>query len=744
MFGGAEINNVLKNCNGIRIFDDFTAELGWTPSEGSEFKIAIDGWSFTDFRIDGNVFIGRELLYNEGLWGYTFGCGTAETVTGDTIPIEYPVESNYANENLRCAIYLINGEYGEQTFSYFAVRAYNVQTHAFGNTFPFQYLTLSNTTKMFSIGLPYSTAPGYVQDLPATPENILNRCNTIRGNVPAEFFGIYYNLTNITTNIPIFDTLEHANDYLTDETNETITGILNYVAPDPEEDYKKMFDFWYIKNRTGHNTRVSNNADFTCNLRFYDKSEGIAFVDHQPTESEPWTRTLVHYSNYTAKSAPWGADSDDDFTNIVGFSSHYLNKNIAFGVENYYSVFDWDTNIPLWMSDQDAEDYFNGLKDISEAANFDYISRQDNSIVDPNFTGTDKDNETSLGTNGMQYGYGCRLYAITNIELASLFNELFDPLKLQDILDGQKIFGNDGITESIAGILYIPLSDISDICGLGALSNIKIGNWQSENAQGQRINNNSGLIDCGTFQWTPTYNDFRDFEPYTLAFLETGFWGFHQLQISKYYNKSVNCKVAIDVCTGATSLMLFGDGILLDTFEGTCGASRPFVATDNNAYMNNIISAVTGASNNASGAVGNIGGAVADAGKWSKAAGAAGAVGGAVGVGVAAGGIAAGGIFSAYNIKNAVDSPPQMVRGNLSGNLGYYSNNKISFIIAQKKTVVPENRLSTIGLPSAHGAPVGSFSGFLSCSAFKLADGFTGTDEERAEIMEIMRGGIYL
>ena len=390
------------------------------------------------------------------------------------------------------------------------------------------------------------------------------------------------------------------------------------------------------------------------------------------------------------------------------------------------------------------EDYFNGVIDITEMSNYDQIARIDNSIIDPNFIGTDKDELTSLGTNGMQYGYGCRLYAITNLELASLFNELFDPLKLQDILDGQKIFGSDGITESIAGILYLPLSDLSDICGLGALSYIKIGSWQSENAQGRRINNNSGIIDVGSFTWTPTYNDFRDFEPYTMAFIETGFWGFHELQISKYYNKTVSCKVAIDCATGATSLMLFGDGILLDCFEGTCGASRPFVATDNNAYMNNIISAVTGASNGAAAGVNNVGAAVADAGKLSTAGGAVGAAATGVGAVGVAGGIAASGIFAGYNIKNAVDSPPQISRGNLSGNLGYYANNKISFIIAQKRTIVPENREAVIGLPSGHGAPVGSFSGFLSCSAFKLADGFTGTDEERAEIMEIMRGGIYL
>lgn len=546
----------------------------------------------------------------------------------------------------------------------------------------------------------------------------------------------------IDTDLPIFETDADLLQFCRSGGTNT-SKILNLA--NPEEDYKTQFDYWFIYSTSGKNTRnvvsPSNVSDF---LRFMPKDQNkdkICFLWHEPTKQEPWTLELHYYNSIPA----YRSDSENgEYAITENVPWKYLDRSISFGSNDYYTSFRWLSNIPRADSLQQMEDYFNGVIDITEMSNYDQIARIDNSIIDPNFIGTDKDELTSLGTNGMQYGYGCRLYAITNLELAALFNELFDPLKLQDILDGQKIFGSDGITESIAGILYLPLSDLSDICGLGALSYIKIGSWQSENAQGRRINNNSGIIDVGSFTWTPTYNDFRDFEPYTMAFIETGFWGFHELQISKYYNKTVSCKVAIDCATGATSLMLFGDGILLDCFEGTCGASRPFVATDNNAYMNNIISAVTGASNGASAGINNVGAAVADAGKLSTAGGAVGAAATGIGAVGVAGGIAASGIFAGYNIKNAVDSPPQISRGNLSGNLGYYANNKISFIIAQKRTIVPENREAVIGLPSGHGAPVGSFAGFLSCSAFKLADGFTGTDEERAEIMEIMRGGIYL
>lgn len=720
-----------------------TAEIGLKLKEGVDLAFYIDAEAYKNFTIT-----------DEGITGDLVDAGTAvfaamlryQEPTRQTASLSsgFNPRSDYNQEDFKVAIYITDVTTEAATsVSYPVILFYREDTDTFLTTYYNTASTsivgvkLDNTTKVEQINLAngsishldWTIANATGSSLPSVNNNWVNN-----GYAQEIIYG---------SNIPIFDTEAHAKAYLRDSSE--LAGLLNKSSKDPEDVYKQQFDYWFIYSTTGENTRnvmnPDNESDF---LRFMPKNQEedkICFLWHDPTESEPWTLELHYYSSIPA----YRSDSEDgDYNITLDVPWKYLDRSISFGADDYYTSFRWLSNIPRADSVQQMEDYFNGVIDITQMSNYDQIARIDNSIIDPNFIGTDKDTETSLGTNGMQYGYGCRLYAITNLELSALFNELFDPLNLQDILDGQKVFGADGITESIAGILYIPLSDLSDICGLGSLSNIKIGSWESQNAQGRRINNNSGIIDVGSFTWTPTYNDFRDFEPYTMAFIETGFWGFHQLQISKYYGKTVSCKVAIDVTTGATSLMLFGEGIMLDQFQGTCGASRPFVATDNNAYMNSIISAVTGASATGSGAVNNVGSAVADAGKLAEAGGAVGAAGAGIGAVGIAGGIAASGIFAGYNIKNAVDSPPQLSRGNLSGNLGYYAGNKISFIIAQKRTIVPENRADVIGLPSGHGAAVGTFSGFLSCSAFKLADGFTGTDEERAQIMEIMKGGIYL
>ena len=295
--------------------------------------------------------------------------------------------------------------------------------------------------------------------------------------------------------------------------------------------------------------------------------------------------------------------------------------------------------------------------------------------------------------------------------------------------------------QAISGILFVPFADLEDFCELGSLAKIKVGAWEAENAEGRRITKNNKTKSIGSFFWTPTYNDFRDFEPYTLAFINLPYIGIKPLTISKYYNKQVEIRYALDITCGGVLAMIFGDGIMLDQWEGCCGSSRPISATDNNAYISNIMNALSGASAQTGNGAASIGNSLKNvAGTAGGAAGVATGVGAVVG----AGAIAAGGVYTAYNVKSAIDQPPTMTAGALTGCLGYFSNTKVSLIIAQKDARRPENELQTIGYPSGHGGAVGSFAGFLQCSAFKLATGFTGTERERQDILNIMKNGIYI
>lgn len=736
--------NYLGGTNmGAYITDHFTAKLGWEWKEDNSIQIFAKSHFLENFTATADGVSGT-IIEKGGI-----NLGVYDGHTGDQRDTPEPLEHVFTalenpdnGHNMRMAFFLVHVTDSNTQKDGYKLDwiFYDVQTQQFGTPYvqgtrASQYEIWPNI--MFVRMLDRSD-PSYDY----TEEIDISKLNGVidvsSGDFPSLVQEDIFKVYELSSNIPIFDDETHARAYLQDI---TITeGLLNGSNITPEEEYKEQFDYWYIRNKVGHNTRNTlGTMRLVINYRFTPKRKGICFVKHTPTPSEPWDRELLYNSGYTNLESVYGDNDDDDYTEVsdVGIKQ-YLTKSISFGPNNYYTKFEWATNIPTWNTRQDAEDYFNGLKDISEADNYSYISSQDAAIINPDLPGTDVDTQTDVGTNGMRYSYGNRLYEMSNIELATLMGELFDPANVQDILDGTKLFGSNNM-EAVSGVIYIPLTDLSQVCDVGSSSNVKVGSWTADNATGKRIISNDKTIDCGSFFYGRIYQDFRDYEPYNLLFANLPFVGMHQLTISKYLDKTVKCEYNIDVCTGAIVCKLYGDGILLDVFEGTCGASRPISATDNNAYINSIVGAITGASASASGSIEGITNAV------SSGAGATGlAAGGAVLSGMAVGtGAAAGGIFKGYEIKQAVDNPPQMHSGSLAGNLAYNLNTKPTFLFFTKRTIRPANEISTIGLPSGQGDKIGHFSGYLKCSSVKL-NNFPGTKQEYNDLINILSQGIYI
>ncbi len=727
----------------LEVAEEIGAVLGFRTIPGESLSFYYDSEIYKNFTITEDGITGDLVDVGETTQPFQIRYGEPVQALG-VLSNDWSPATRYGADGLLCAIYITDVT-TEQSLSTSAPKIlfYDEARDRFDSDY--YYNSGGNTTSSLVI-----SDNAKVELINYQNGNIVHETYTM-----GHLFGSYVPQINnawITagyaqwvkwgSSIPIFDTEEHAKAYLRDP---SITeGLLNKASNDPYDEYEKQFDYWFIYSTRGHNTRNSSSPSNVSDFLRWPKSpdDKICFLLKDPTRNSPYNLELHYYTGMQA----YRADSrDGDYEPTTNVPNRYLDRSISFGMDDYYTQFGWLSNLPRADSEQQMEDYFNGLIDISQMSNFSELARIDNSIIQSDWDGLDIDAETSLGTNGMQYGYGLRLYAMTNIELASLFNELFDRANIDDILDGTKLYGS--ASDCVAGIMYLPINDLSAICNLGSLSKVWIGSWQAENAEGKRIINNTGLIDCGSFTMTPSYCDFRDFEPYTLLFVMLPFIGFKQLTLSKYLSqstpKTISVKYAIDVSTGGCCAMILADGKLMDLFEGTCGASRPFSAIDNNGYVNQCISAITGASNSASGSVSGVANAVSDAGKMAAKSGAMGAV-GVGGVAVAGAGTAISGIYQGYQIKQAVDNPPIMQRGNLTGNLSYYTIDKVTFLIAKKRTIRPENELNVIGYPSGHGGMVGQFSGFLKCSAFMLADGFIGSEAERAMILDEMEKGVYI
>lgn len=735
--------------NGIYFSDTFSAELGLEINSGVRLSFQIDNIYMKNFTITESDISGDPIVIPDNMaMGYqsqyyidSSDCSASFVLDNDFVPKDHHI--------IKVAGYCTY-DYGWQG----TTNIVNLEYLFYDETSDTMTAYPLNTADQSIVAEHFATIPAikaenclYGSETSAEPSfqsfrNGVGYTFGTAGYARAIKTAGFVLATSFSTNIPCFDTRAHAEAYLRD--NTITEGILNLgEGGDPEEEYEKQNDYWYIKNVWGHNANSALNYDHFRNYRFTPITEGkIALLKQRPTASNPATYTLVTDFAYNIKTAgAWNYDNDD-YVDGVTFETDYIHKSISFGTDDYYSVFKWDTNIPTVDTQEDVDDYFAGRKTIDEVAtNWADISRQLNELVAPDLPGLDKDSETPTGSNGMVYTYGAKLYEITNIELAALFSEMFTPQNLQAIIDGNKLFGED-VFNAISNIVYLPLSDLSDICSFGSGSNnIWIGSWESQNAQGRLISKNDKKINCGSFYFADNFKDFRSYDPFQRFFVMIPFCGFFELTVSKYVGKTVRCEIAIDITTGGVLAMLYANDILMDQFSGQCGASRPITARDSATYFSNIVNALTGSC----GTFGSAGkGAVQASAKIAGAGSGAALAGGvAMGVGVAAVG-AVGGTLKAYQLKEAIDSPPIMSSGALAGCMSYFSNTKVHFIVAQKKTVRPLNELETIGYPSNQGGTVGSFSGFLSCAAFKMADSFTGTKRELQMIYEIMKGGIYI
>lgn len=603
----------------------------------------------------------------------------------------------------------------------------------------------------------------YTRENLGYPTNDPNRKNTLTnlykfynlayeiGGTPAYYLNLTaFKVVNISTNVPLFDTYEHAEEYLKDLTNMTTEGLLNGVEQaDPEAAYDAAERYWYINNVWGHNSKNRKYYHQVRNYRFYPKNGKICLVKHTPTPEEPYNWELWFANGYDWFSAPAYSEDYQPTSNIT---RNALSKDILFTDDDYYTVFSWDTNIHRVKNEEDAAKYLRDELDPSEFLDFkERVNDNPSDPLAPDFGSEIID--TPTGTNGQHYNIaGCRMYAMGGTELSQFFLELFDPTKITDILDGTKLFGSNEIN-ALLGCMYLPISDISTICDMGGTDKIFVGSWRSSIAEGTRIAQNNHTIVMGTATISEQYGSELDYEPWTQLYIMLPYCGVYQLQCSKYIGRAVRCEYAVDVVTGACTAYLYAGevggerGLLLDSFDGNMGSQRAITAVDQAQYVSNIVNGVmAGSATVSSGAsmVGRAAHQAAGMGTIGGAAGVAGAAGIGAGIGVAGVGVAASGIYKGFEILQAADTIPMSTRGGNAGNLGYFGIQKPMFIVIRRACVRPQNEKEVIGYPSGQGGTVGSFYGYLKCSAFKIANGFTGSQQELNEIIDIMSAGIYL
>lgn len=539
------------------------------------------------------------------------------------------------------------------------------------------------------------------------------------------------NLTiNIDTNIPYWDTYQHMVDFIN---NGSTVGLLNAVQIYQEDHFE-----YFIKDVITKNGDMLHYYDYKfitdspidphCLYLLANNGIGYDYVLHGLSDA--------HIIEIKSRNRH---DAASDYAPTSTAPTEYLKNNQLTVSGDDYQVNFWRTNIYAFR-DQNAADNYAATGDASDAINQEEVIRSNDEVIDGHIG--DVVSNTENGSSGISFSYGSQIYACSNIQLAAFFeNVLFnpDPNILDAILEGTQLFGANQIN-AITGIMYLPIDDINEIATTSTVSNCHIGTYQAT-LNAKRVLKNDKMIDCGSAFFKETYGDVRDYEPFCRIFVMLPYCGTHALQISKYINKTVKIKYAVDVTTGACTAYIYANDVIMDSFDGSMGVQRPLMAVNQQAHVAAVTNGVLSTGQSAIRTVGSAGAA------------ALGAVGGlsqetalmeATKMGAKSGSGIIDTIVSGYNTLQADLDEPMTTRGAFSGNLGGFGVQSPYFVFAWLKTSKPDNETELVGLPSNAGGTVGSFGGYLKCSSFSLANGFTGTQEEANEIINQMLAGVYV
>ena len=106
--------------------------------------------------------------------------------------------------------------------------------------------------------------------------------------------------------------------------------------------------------------------------------------------------------------------------------------------------------------------------------------------------------------------------------------------------------------------------------------------------QGYKIQLGNGVIRIFGYStpWSPYYNDFRDYAPYTTAELVVPFHGSTQLDAADWLGHEIGIDYVIDIRSGTSTALIKRDGIPVKTLDGILGVQIPMSGTNAASMIN--------------------------------------------------------------------------------------------------------------------------------------------------------------
>lgn len=288
-----------------------------------------------------------------------------------------------------------------------------------------------------------------------------------------------------------------------------------------------------------------------------------------------------------------------------------------------------------------------------------------------------------------------RVFNPNQAQLDALGEYMWSSSRLEDLL---KLFQSpaDGI---------ISLHAIYGTPSIGNENEIKLG-YLSTGVSAPVVTSQFVVVNCGEISINEVYKNATDYAPYTTIQIYLPFIGIQSLNPFDIIGSKIKCTYKIDVYTGACIAQLNAerDGLngVIYEFAGNCGYQIPLTSGN---YIQSVANVIGG----------TIGGAL---------------LGGGTGAAIGAG-------------RSLLHSNVDVARsGNLSANAGILGTREPYFIITR---TIPRDALN---YSKYYGYPTNKTIYLSDCTGFTRVKDIilhtSGTQEERDEIMTLLKHGIYI
>lgn len=588
-----------------------------------------------------------------------------------------------------------------------------------------------------------------------------------------------------STNLPIFEDEQTALDYC-NESNEGTRQIMiaqnavNYKNPDEEPETVDLeinnYGVLQVWTAEGQQDAHSTTLIYRC-FKIKKIAGEVTFYKIPGIDGDSLKYGIKYSNDFEAYYIGYSEDGGNTYTQVAELPYNFIYRKRENELGRFYAspidveLDSSNTGIPTWDSEEDADDYLDGNKDITEATNWSTISKNY-----PITNGTEEgESATEFGQTYIRSVFS-QLYMINSGGLSEISNGLFD-VSVGGIWDkikkGIEMYGTDPM-QCVQGLTYYPFDLSAIFTNFSNQQYVYFGGYQLEMENTvKKILFPQGYKDLGTMTIKRSFNDWRDFEPYTKLFVYLPYVGVQQLSLSRYYDKTVTVRYYIDIRTSVCMVVLIANGIMLDYFMGQMGVQMPITLTDFASYSSNQINTILQGATAAASAINPYCGTVARlanaayrrAYKTETAAMDESAKGNPFAPLSASSKHSGSGAIMAANIAGQVGSAAVVAgasyertvfelatngingynktKGTATSLLNCYLPQYITFMFEIMESDESEYLNELAGKPTNVSGRLGDFSGYLECDDVMLICPIA-TDAERQEIIDLVKSGIYI